>query len=128
MKILQESSLSYLISLINNNLNLKLDKTGGEIDGNVNIEGNISFSNSSKDISEDKDSDIKYPTSKSVYDFVQNEFEVRTYGDEYSITPSNMSQNLSTQGKFLKQDVTVNPINYSEVSNPEDGKTVTIGG
>lgn len=51
-----------------------------------------------------------------------------TYDGEYVVTPKPfIEQVLETKNKSLVEDVTVLEIPYSEVANPEGGKTVNIG-
>lgn len=52
---------------------------------------------------------------------------VETYDGSYTIVPSVESQVMETEGKYMKSDVTVTEIPYSEVSNDSNGTTVTIG-
>ena len=51
-----------------------------------------------------------------------------TYDGEYIVTPKPFEEQvLATKNKSLVDDVTVLEIPYSEVTNPEGGKTVNIG-
>ena len=47
------------------------------------------------------------------------------YEGAYSVTPLTVAQVLPTEGKTMKQDLTVEEIPYAETSN-EYGTTVTI--
>ena len=49
------------------------------------------------------------------------------YDGSYQVVPRKIEQVLDTKNKSMRDDVTVNAINYSEVSNPQGGKTVNIG-
>lgn len=49
------------------------------------------------------------------------------YEGSYLVTPRKVEQNLLTRQKSMERDLTVEAINYLEVTNPEGGKTVTIG-
>ncbi len=49
------------------------------------------------------------------------------YEGAYSVAPRKVEQILSTKKKSMEEDMTVEAINYLEVTNPEGGKTVTIG-
>ena len=49
------------------------------------------------------------------------------YTGEYTVVPRKVEQVLPTSDKFMAHDVTINAINYSEVSNPQGGLTVNIG-
>jgi len=50
-----------------------------------------------------------------------------TYDGEYTITPKPFTEQvLETKNKSLVNDITVLEIPYSEVTNPEGGKTVNI--
>lgn len=63
---------------------------------------------------------------------IQFEFVVRDGGDPYdgpyAVTPRFAAQVLPTDGKTLRDDVTVDPINVARVSNPAGGNTIYIGG
>lgn len=52
------------------------------------------------------------------------------YGEEYDgdyvVTPKVERQTLSTRGKVLSEDITIEEIPYAEVSNNANGTTVTI--
>lgn len=50
------------------------------------------------------------------------------YEGEYTVDPDWGAQSLATRNKVMSDDVTVNAIYYSEVSNHSGGKTVYIGG
>lgn len=50
-----------------------------------------------------------------------------TYEGEYTVTPRLEDQYLETNGKIMRDDVTVYQIPISRVSNPYDGITVLIG-
>lgn len=50
------------------------------------------------------------------------------YDGEYEVTPSTKQQTLETESKVMRENVIVEPIPYSEVSNGAGGTTVTIGG
>lgn len=50
------------------------------------------------------------------------------YLGDYQVDPSFKEHVLSTRNKLLTQNVTVNPIEVSRVSNPSGGTTVYIGG
>ena len=49
------------------------------------------------------------------------------YEGSYNVIPRKVEQLLETKNKSMRDDVTVDPINYSEVANPQGGKTVNIG-
>ena len=49
------------------------------------------------------------------------------YKGPYTVIPRKVDQVLPTSDKFMANDIEVNAINYSEVSNPEGGITVNIG-
>lgn len=48
------------------------------------------------------------------------------YDGDYNVVPKVTSQVLSTKNKSMRNDVTVEEIPYSEVSNPQGGLTATI--
>lgn len=50
------------------------------------------------------------------------------YGGPYEVRPKFEDQVLPTREKLMREDVTVNAITVSRVSNPAGGKTVFIGG
>lgn len=49
------------------------------------------------------------------------------YEGGYTVIPRKVEQTLPTKQKSMEEDMTVEAINYLEVTNPEGGKTVTIG-
>ncbi len=50
------------------------------------------------------------------------------YSGPYEVTPRFEDQHLATREKLMLNDVTVDAITVSRVSNPAGGKTVFIGG
>lgn len=50
------------------------------------------------------------------------------YDGDYTIDPSFELQTLETENKLMREDVNVNPIEVSRVSNLSGGVTVYIGG
>lgn len=50
------------------------------------------------------------------------------YKGPYKTVPKVIKQTLNTKNKSMSLDVTIESIPYSEVSNPEGGKTIIIGG
>lgn len=50
------------------------------------------------------------------------------YHGAYIVDPDFVGKTLGTRNKLMRDDVTVNPIEVSEVSNLAGGKTVYIGG
>ncbi len=48
------------------------------------------------------------------------------YEGDYAVTPKTEAQTLATKNKSLTDDVVVEEIPYSEVSNPSGGNTVNI--
>lgn len=50
-----------------------------------------------------------------------------TYEGDCEVVPSINSKSLPTGNKFVREDVIVDPIPYSEVSNTSNGTTITIG-
>ena len=50
------------------------------------------------------------------------------YQGPYTVYPDFVGVTLPTQGKNMREDVTVNAIEVQRVSNPTGGKTVYIGG
>lgn len=50
------------------------------------------------------------------------------YKGEYEVTSdTHETQVLNTAKKYLKDDIVVKPVPYSETTNPSDGLTVYIG-
>lgn len=49
------------------------------------------------------------------------------YDGAYEVTPRKVEQVLETKNKSMREDLVVDPITYLEVSNPQGGKTATIG-
>lgn len=56
------------------------------------------------------------------------EIPLNPYTGEYEVDPNFDTQILETANKTLVEDVTINPIEVSRVSNPFGGRTVYIGG
>lgn len=50
------------------------------------------------------------------------------YTGDYTVDPDFRSKTLETKGKTMGEDVTVNPIEVTRVSNPSGGTTIYIGG
>lgn len=50
------------------------------------------------------------------------------YKGLYTVIPKVKEQKLPTKDKSMAKDLTVTEIPYSEVSNPQGGNTVIIGG
>ena len=48
------------------------------------------------------------------------------YNGDYVVTPKTYEQTLATTRKSMRDDVTVEAVPYSEVSNPQGGFTVNI--
>lgn len=48
------------------------------------------------------------------------------FDGEYTVTPKIYAQTLETKNKSMIDDLVVNQIPYSEVSNPSGGNTVNI--
>lgn len=51
-----------------------------------------------------------------------------TYTGAYNVEPDFDGETLETKGKLMTDDVTVQPISVSRVSNQQGGRTVYIGG
>ena len=49
------------------------------------------------------------------------------YTGSYTVEPRKVQQILPTRNKSMREDLVVNEIYYSEVSNPSGGNTVVIG-
>ena len=69
----------------------------------------------------------------SVYDLRIRDIQTITkpigepYEGEYEVEPTFAQQTLPTTNKFLSQDITIDEIRVSKVSNLFGGKTVYIG-
>ena len=50
------------------------------------------------------------------------------YTGTYDVNPDFVGTSLQTAGKVLTQNVNVHPIQVEDVSNPQGGRTVYIGG
>lgn len=48
------------------------------------------------------------------------------YDGDYVITPKTYQQTLPTKNTSMLDDITIDPIPYSEVSNPSGGNTINI--
>lgn len=48
------------------------------------------------------------------------------YPGPYSVTPTPSGETLPTRNKSMRSDLDIEPIPYSEVTNPSGGKTVNI--
>lgn len=53
--------------------------------------------------------------------------EAFSYDGAYDVTPTTEPQTLKTKNKYLKDDVVVKSIPYSEIANVANGITVIIG-
>lgn len=49
------------------------------------------------------------------------------YEGSYTVIPYTHEQTLPTKKKSMVEDLKIDAINYIEVTNPQGGKTVTIG-
>lgn len=58
---------------------------------------------------------------------LNNIFIPEIYKGEYTVVPTFDAQTLQTKSKTMRDDVTVESIPFSEVTNPQDGITLTIG-
>lgn len=54
--------------------------------------------------------------------------ELPWYDGEYTVVPKAEEQTLPTGQTSMREDLTIQAIPYYEVSNPQNGKTVIIGG
>lgn len=59
---------------------------------------------------------------------IVNAVDADPYDGEYTITPRRENIVLSTNNKYMTDNVTILEIPYVAVSNPSGGKTYTIGG
>ena len=49
------------------------------------------------------------------------------YEGDYVVIPKTVDQNLATENKSMRKDVTVKEIPVESVSNPQGGRTISIG-
>ena len=54
--------------------------------------------------------------------------EANPYTGDYTVDPDFDGKVLQTRQKYMRDNVTVNPIQVESVSNPAGGRTVYIGG
>ena len=54
--------------------------------------------------------------------------ESNPYTGEYTVDPDFDGKVLQTRQKYMRDNVTINPIQVESVSNPTGGRTVYIGG
>ena len=88
---------------------------GGEVALDLRIDGGeIRLAN----MAVDGDFGVFYPVSGETHE---------TYGGPYTVDPIFDPVVLETNDKIMADDVTVNAILVSRVSNPAGGKTITIG-
>lgn len=64
----------------------------------------------------------------NLQEVVVEPYEKTVYGGPYEIDPLFTDQTLATADKIMEDDVTVNAIMVSYVSNPQGGETAYIGG
>lgn len=57
-----------------------------------------------------------------------SQFGGAQYAGPYTLTPTGETQTLHTANLRMAQNVTIQPIPYTEVSNASGGKTAIIGG
>ena len=69
------------------------------------------------DITEDGECGVYYEASSK-----------QSFDGSYNVTPRFEGQTLNTRDKIMLDDVTVEAISVSSVSNPAGGRTVYIGG
>ena len=53
--------------------------------------------------------------------------QIEHYAGDYNITPMQKQQIVQTANKLMDENLVVNAIPYTEVTNLSNGKTVTIG-
>lgn len=61
-----------------------------------------------------------------INDIKGNGIEVENYTGEYVITPKVSEQTMNTAGLLLEDNITIEAIPYTEVTNVANGKTVNI--
>ena len=54
--------------------------------------------------------------------------EANPYTGDYTVDPDFDGQVLQTRQKYMRDNVTITPIQVESVSNPTGGRTVYIGG
>ncbi len=65
---------------------------------------------------------------KKIMQLIGGGTDLPVYSGSYTITPKTTAQSMETSDKVMTDNVTIKEIPYSEVSNPQSGKTVIIGG
>lgn len=58
--------------------------------------------------------------------FISGDNEFDAYDGEYEFIPSIEQQTIHTAEKYVKEDIVIKAVPYSEVTNISNGKTVTI--
>lgn len=53
-------------------------------------------------------------------------YSLNRYAGKYEVIPTIEGEKLETANKMLLDDVTIHPIPYQDVDNPQGGRTVTI--
>lgn len=65
---------------------------------------------------------------KKIMQLIGGGTDLPVYSGSYTVTPKTTAQSMKTSDKVMTDNVTIKEIPYSEVSNPQSGKTVIIGG
>ncbi len=65
---------------------------------------------------------------KKIMQLIGGGTDLPVYSGSYTVTPKTTAQSMETSDKVMTDNVTIKEIPYSEVSNPQSGKTVIIGG
>jgi hypothetical protein len=65
---------------------------------------------------------------KKIMQLIGGGTDLPVYSGSYTVTPKTTAQSMETSDKIMTDNVTIKEIPYSEVSNPQSGKTVIIGG
>ena len=58
---------------------------------------------------------------------VPERIDIEVYDGDYIVDPHFNTQTLETKNKAMRDDVTINEIAVSKVTNPQGGNTVWIG-
>lgn len=65
-------------------------------------------------------------TKQSVSGVLGLPYSSNRYTGKYEVTPNPEGEVLETANKMMVDDVTIHPIPYQDVDNPQGGRTVTI--
>lgn len=70
--------------------------------------------------------EIEFKVTLGIAERIVGGDQLPWYDGAYTVIPKPTEQTLETRNKSMRDDVTVEQIPYSEVTNPSGGKTVNI--